>query len=141
MVWELGTGIVLGLLFVTAAGRWARARELLVYAIGLVVAALLYVAFALAAGRPEWLLIEGGGVAFFAALSVLGLRGSPPLIGLGWALHMAWDAALHGYLAPGVAPDGYPTACAGFDLVLAIYVTWVFRGSRASGSAPTRRSA
>lgn len=128
-------GLVAGLALALGLVRFARgqgpreARR--VYAVGLVVAALIYVAFA-AAGRASmaWLAVEAFGVVVYGAAAVLGVRRWPSVLGLGWAAHVAWDTPLHVTGAGAVyTPDWYPWLCVSFDLVLAGAV-WVQRRAR-----------
>jgi hypothetical protein len=91
-------------------------------AVGLAVAAAVYVGFAVAGGAPaRWLLLEVGGLAIFGALALVGYRRAPPLVAAGWLLHVLWDAPLH--VTGGAAtytPQWYPALCLGFDPVAAI---------------------
>lgn len=104
---------------VLIARRLPPAGELRVFAIGLVVAASVYIAFALLSG--EWLGIEAGGVVLFAAIAWLGRRAAGWLA-LGWATHVAWDVWLHLDRAQPVVGAWYPMACVGFDLIVAGYL-------------------
>lgn len=133
---SFATGLLAGAaaaaVLVLVARLLERERELAVYAVGLVVAALIYVGFAVAAGGEGWPL-EAGGLVIFSLLAVLARR-LPWSLALGWALHAGWDVALHGTLLPGAAtapsapaPSGYPALCVGFDLLLAVYVVVSFR--------------
>ena len=87
-------GAMLGALFAIFA-RAAKAAEVRVLALGLVVAALIYVGLALAGRGREWLGIEMAGVALFGFLAWLGLRASRWWLATGWAAHVAWDVGLH----------------------------------------------
>ncbi len=90
----LSLGAILGALFI----RFARSRspngQLRFFAVGLVVAAVIYVGFALADG-VEWIALEAAGVVLFVLLAYAGLRHSPLLLALGWTVHVGWDAGLH----------------------------------------------
>ena len=122
---QLIAGALLGLGFVGAVRRLARARrEALIYATALVAAAMIYAGCALA-GRagPARLAVEFGGVALFASLAVFGLRRGAWPLAAGWAAHAAWDGLLHAWLAPAAfVPAWYPATCAGFDLSLAALI-------------------
>ena len=115
-------GLLLGAGFV----RYAQARRRgahRVLAAGLVIAAIVYVGFAMRAPNVlPWLAVELAGIGIFAALGMMGLRSSPWWLAAGWALHPVWDVALH-YLGPGAAftPQWYAIACVSFDLVVAGY--------------------
>ncbi|HKO45857.1 MAG TPA: DUF6010 family protein [Pyrinomonadaceae bacterium] len=114
-------GIVLSLALVGLARRYPPVTERRVYAVGLVIAALLYVFFAMAGGaNPKWLAFEALGVFLYLVVAWAGLRGRPWLLALGWAAHVAWDVLFH--LSGGGAeytPPWYPWTCVSFDLVVA----------------------
>jgi hypothetical protein len=106
------------------ARRWEPPTALRVYAIGLVVTAAVYVAFALAGRASErWVAIEVLGVALYGSAAWLGFQRWLPALALGWAAHAAWDLALH-LDGPGGAftPEWYPWLCLGFDLPIAVAV-------------------
>ena len=87
-------GLILGAAFVAVARSRGR-DETRVVALGLVVAATVYVGFAVAGA------------------------------GAGWTLHAGWDVGLHlvgGGAA--FAPEGYVVLCLAFDLVVAGYVAF-----------------
>jgi hypothetical protein len=92
-----------------------------VFAVGLIVTALVYVIFGLVgeagAGRVA---LEGLGVVIYGAAAWAGLRGRHSLIAAGWALHVAWDVALHlGGAGAEYTPAWYPWGCVSFYLVIA----------------------
>lgn len=124
MLFELAVGFALGALLVLYARRGGPAREAPVFALGLVVAAVIYIGFALANGAPvRSLLLESLGVLPFGFLAWLGLRRSQLWLALGWAAHVAWDLGLHaGNGAPAFVPSWYPVVCASFDLLVAGYI-------------------
>lgn len=103
-------------------------------AIGLVVAALIYVGFAVVWGNTQWVLIEALGLPLYGGMAWLGLKRSPIWLGVGWLLHMPWDLFVH-YVGPGfhVAPVWYMFACFSFDLVAGLYL--VFYYSRETSDA------
>ena len=72
---------------------------------------------------PIWLLVELLHIIVFGAMALLGLRGSPYWLAIGWALHPVWDVGLH-FIGPGnsFAPFTYTIACVSFDLVVALYI-------------------
>jgi hypothetical protein len=111
-------GAVLGALFAIFA-RARKAGEVRVLALGLVVAALIYVGLALAGRGRESLMIEVAGLALFGSLAWLGLRASRWWLALGWAAHVGWDVGLHLDRAQAVVAPWYPLLCVGFDLVVA----------------------
>ena len=131
--------------FVFAVRRLAPRGELQVYAAGLVAAALVYVAFAVAGGAPgAWLAIEFAGLFAFTLFALPGLkRRSPLLLAVGWAAHALWDLLLHsdallhaGASAdPHFVPDWYRLVCAGFDFALAAYLAALSRPTAAPADA------
>jgi hypothetical protein len=114
-------GALLGALFATAARRLGGDGELRVFALGLAVAALIYVGLALPGAAGRWLVVETAGVAIFGGIAWLGLR-RPGWLALGWTAHVVWDVALHLERAQPVVGAWYPLACIGFDLIVAGYL-------------------
>lgn len=114
-------GILLPLPLVGLARRYPPGRERLIYAVGLVVTALVYVVFGVAGGAgAQWLAFECLGVLLYGAAAWGGLRGRPWLLALGWAAHVAWDVLLHlGGAGAEYTPHWYPWTCVSFDLVMA----------------------
>ena len=104
-------------------GAQVRRFERQSWSVCLVLAALIYVGFALRPGGQPWMLLELGGLAAGVGLCVLGLRWWPAVAG-GWLLHGLWDAVLHAEAPPAVVPEWYRWACLSFDLVVAGYLTW-----------------
>ena len=121
-------GLVAAAGFIVFARRFGIPGERRLLAIGLVVAALVYVGFAVAWGGGAWIAAEAGGVVIFSGLAVLGLKRSPWSLALGWGLHPLWDAGLH-LVGTGAtfAPGWYVVACISFDLLVAGYIAARFR--------------
>jgi hypothetical protein len=120
---QLLIGILACLIFVLVARRADSKRELRVYAMALIAAALVYVGFAIAAGAAlSWVALEVSGLALFSLIALLGLRYSVWILALGWVAHAVWDALLDEVLKVGFVPDWYPFVCVGFDLFLAVYI-------------------
>jgi hypothetical protein len=118
-------GFVAGVVLALTVIRWTRTRpagsQQRIFATGLVIAALVYVAFALIGGATlAWLAYEMGGLAVFGALAFLG-RDQRRVLALGWAAHVVWDVVLHVGTTAGAAysPDWYPWLCVSFDLIIA----------------------
>jgi hypothetical protein len=103
------------------------------HAVALLVAALIYVAFAVAGGSAGGIAVEMMGVTAFGGIALLGYRRrSPALLALGWALHPLWDVALHSSGAGLLyTPFGYPPLCVGFDLALAALIALGWAGAPA----------
>jgi hypothetical protein len=125
--------LVVGVLLRIAGGRY----RMTLHAGVLLLAALLYVAFAVRGGSWIGVGIELVGLGLFGGVAVLGLiRRAPGILAFGWALHPIWDAALHTAGAlEGYTPNGYVAACFGFDIVLAALI------ARGWAGAPTRSKA
>ncbi|MBO6576786.1 MAG: hypothetical protein JJ896_14250 [Rhodothermales bacterium] len=124
-VWVI-LGALLGAGFFRVAASRPEERDRWL-ALGLFVAAQVYVIFGFMAGQDLWLLIELLGVPVFAAFAWFGLMRDLRILAVGWMLHTLWDAGLH--LAGGgalVAPRWYVLACLGFDLAVgvAIWRAW-----------------
>lgn len=114
-------GAVLSLALVALARKYPPRRERRVYAVGLVITAIIYVVFGVAGGAPaRWLAFEILGVFLYGAAAWAGLRGRPWLLALGWAAHVAWDVLLHlSGAGAEYTPYWYPWSCVSFDLVIA----------------------
>ena len=110
-------------------------------ALVLIVAALIYVVFAVRAGESAfWLAGERMGIALYGSMGVLGVRRSPWWLAAGWALHPVWDMLLH-YVGPGraFAPETYTVTCLSYDLVVAAYIAAAYRFGWVGGRGPARR--
>jgi len=119
---EIAIGICLAIGFILIVRRSRTyTREKRLFAIGLVVTALIYVGLGLFSGSLRWILIELAGVPIYAVFAWLGLRKSGWWLAAGWALHPLWDAGLHDYSTHFV-PHWYIYGCIGFDLLVAVYV-------------------
>jgi hypothetical protein len=114
-------GAALSLALVGLARTYPPSRERRVYAVGLVIAALIYVGFGVAGGASgQWLAFESLGLLLYGAAAWGGLRGRPWLLAAGWAAHIAWDVPLH-LTGAGAeyTPRWYVWLCVSFDLVMA----------------------
>ncbi|MEW8030043.1 MAG: DUF6010 family protein [Candidatus Thiodiazotropha sp.] len=120
------TWLVLGLALGIALILYARNRgrsEKTILAIGLIVAALIYVGFALIWGDATWFFIELAGVPVYGMFYWLSVRFSFLWLAIGWVAHPVWDIFLH-LKGPGhiVAPEWYAVACISFDILVAAYI-------------------
>jgi hypothetical protein len=108
---------------ILGARRLGQKRELRIYAIGLVSAALIYVGFAVFGGASiSWLVLELGGLALFSLVAIVGLRINVWALVLGWVAHVVWDVSLHKVSELEFVPKWYPIFCVGFDVLLAGYI-------------------
>ena len=98
-------------------------------ATGLLVAAAIYVGFAVLWGEDGWIRFEAVGVAIFSLIAFLARRFGILWIGAGWLLHIAWDYLFHMVGAGAhLVPVWYPPFCIGVDFVIGSYILWtVFR--------------
>nr|AYM53148.1 hypothetical protein [Pseudenhygromyxa salsuginis] len=113
--------------------------ELRWWAAYLVLAALIYVGFALREGVGDWMPLELVGVVVYAAFAVAGLRLRKGwLIAVGWALHAAWDAGVHHDAPEGLVPAWYRWACLSYDWGAALYLLWRSRQMRTIASLDTK---
>ena len=133
LLW-LAVGAALAVGFI-AIGRSQPAHQARISAVGLIVAALVYVGFAIAASQPRWVLIALAGVtlySLFPLLSYVDVQRSLLWLAIGWLLHPVWDIGLHlrslasPELAHSVAPGWYALACLSFDIVVGTYLSWAY---------------
>ena len=135
-------GLILGTALIYLARHRGVQREQRLLANALIVAAIIYVGFALVWGDSSWLLIELAGVPAYGLFYWLAYRQSFYWLALGWSAHPAWDIFLH-LTGPGhdVAPAWYATACISFDFLLAAYIVasanrWQNAADKAPGEPP-----
>lgn len=126
-------GVAAGLVLARAIATRPLTQRASPVALGLVVAASIYVGFGLADGWwPHAAVQVLGGLPFVA------LAGARPkalgALGVGWIVHGAWDVA-HGIGVVGTRiPPWYPWACAGVDLAVGwAAVVWARADGRHDG--------
>lgn len=103
-----------------------------ILALALVVAALIYVGFAVfgvwtKSANFSWLLLEILGVGIYFLFAFSGVKKSMWFLAIGWTAHVLWDTALHFGENAAFVPDFYPPVCIGFDLAVAAYIFWRFQ--------------
>ncbi|HKS23327.1 MAG TPA: DUF6010 family protein [Thermoanaerobaculia bacterium] len=125
---ELLVTIVAGVLLALPYALYARRRRRAL-GYGLVLAAAVYIVFAIRAGDARAAGLEVIGLCAFAVIAVIGIRKSATVLALGWIAHAAWDSLLHPLEHSAYAPWWYPAACIGFDLTVAV-ITLARRRSR-----------
>ena len=122
LVIALLVGVVLAFLLVWGARRQSADGARRIYAVGLLIASLVYVCFAaFGDASRRWLAFEIAGVIVYSTFAWVGVRKRSDLVlGTGWAAHALWDVLLHLH-QPGAeyTPAFYLWMCVGFDLVLA----------------------
>lgn len=126
MIIEIIIGILAAIGLILFVRKMYPHKMGLVWQQGLVIAALIYVGFAIVGQDFEWVKIELLGVLFYGTLAWLATKKSILFLSLGWGLHVFWDLLLHPNGHPGYVPAWYPGTCLGFDLIIAGYFLWYF---------------
>ena len=111
-----------------------------ILAAALLVAALLYVGFAVEAQTSAWwLAAEAAGVGIYGYAAMRGVCGSAWWLAGGWALHPVWDVALH-WAGPGraFAPAWYATSCLTWDIMVAGIVALAILAGTHLSDAPAQ---
>ena len=127
IVLQLLIGAISCGVFIALARRLKPRLELRLYALALVIAALIYVGFTARGATLLWLTLELAGLAVFTLCAWLGLKTSALILAFAWAAHAAWDVILHKFLDVAFVPGWYPVVCVGFDLLLAGYIAVRFK--------------
>lgn len=137
VVW-LVAGLLSGWWYIRFASKGHYRREQKAYSNGLVIAAVIYVVFALFHLDVTWICIELLGVVACVIFAWLGRRVSFYFVAAGWLVHPAWDVLLH-LAGPGrhIAPDWYAIACLSFDFLLAAAIGYRMRGWATPSPAAT----
>lgn len=115
----------LGAIALVVIARIQPDREQQVLAVGLAIAPLIYVGFALLGeANQSWLITELIGVGIYGFFAVIGLWFSTWWLVLGWLAHPIWDIGLH-FAGAGTAyaPVWYAIACLSLDLTIAAYLS------------------
>lgn len=127
VVFSLLLGLVGALVFLAISATVAPQVESKILAVGLVIAALVYVGFAIVGNASmTWVIIEAAGVGIYSTIAILGLRYSNWWHMLGWLVHPIWDVWIH-FFARGAdfTPAWYALGCVSFDLLVAAYICGV----------------
>ena len=131
MILQILIGVVCAAICILLVQKIYPNQTVAVWRNALVLAAVIYVGFALFTKNWEWLPIEIGGVAIYGTLAFLSKKYSHYFLAIGWAAHVLWDVLLHSNGDPDFVPSWYPGACIGFDLVIAGYLVWYFLRKKA----------
>ncbi len=99
-----------------------REKEIFVWRIGIIIAALVYVGFVIRGGAWEFFSMELAGVLMYSTLAWLSFKYNTYWLALAWALHIGWDVLLHDPVTTAYVPVWYPASCIGFDIMIACYV-------------------
>jgi len=115
-------GLILGTIYLSYAKQYP-AKEDLLWKWGLVIAAFIYILFALLWGDLEWVAIEIAGVLIYGLFYLLSNKFGLTWIAAGWLLHPIWDIGLHWYGAGShIGPEWYTIPCLSFDILVGIYI-------------------
>ena len=116
-------GLVGGTCLLYLARKNNKRKEKLILGVGLLIAALIYLGFALVWGNWKWFGIETLGVIGYGVFFYLGKRFHFAWMGVGWFLHPLWDVVLH-LNGPGeqIVPAWYALACVSFDVLVGTYI-------------------
>ncbi|HVN92368.1 MAG TPA: hypothetical protein VMT38_01665 [Terracidiphilus sp.] len=125
-------GALVGAVFLLIARARGWRGELALYATGLVVAALIYVSFALFRSGLTHLTLEAAGLVGYSLAAAAGLRRWPALLGSAWIAHGAWDLFVPAH-AQAYVPAWYPAWCAGLDWLVGAYIVVKSRSLRQVG--------
>ena len=118
--------------FIVFARRGGLRVERRVFAVGLAVAAALYMVFALIGWDVSGIRTEALGLAAFGMIALLGGRQWPWLLVIGWVLHVGWDVEMHLTTRTAYIGAWYPTLCISFDLAVAGYFGWRLRETQST---------
>ena len=127
MIMNLLIGGVLALVCIGIICLLFPNKEIHVWSIGIVIAALIYVLFAVNKEAWNYLPMELVGVLFYSILAWLSIKYNTYWLALAWGLHIGWDVLLHDPITTSYVPVGYPSACIGFDIIIVCYVLWISR--------------
>lgn len=122
LLWLLAGFIGSGLLIKFTKDKSRKAQHN-IFGVALIIAAVIYVGFALFEGTTTWLFIELCGVVLYGGMFILSKRNLPYLLAIAWLAHPVWDTALHLYGAgASFAPTWYAIMCISFDITVARYL-------------------
>lgn len=128
---QLFAGALLGtaaaLIFYRQSRRFLRGY----FTVTLVIAAVIYLAFAgvgVYAGTADFAdgVLEAFGVLTFFAIAFAGWRRSPAFLSIGWFAHILWDTLFHPHGSFAYVPEFYPGVCIGFDFVFGVFIVYYF---------------
>jgi len=131
---EIIVGVVLAVVVLGFATLVGFDRDRAFYPTVMVVIASYYGLFGVMGGSRDALIAEVAAAGVFVVASVLGFKRSLWIVAAALAAHGVFDY-FHGHLIPdpGV-PGWWPGFCGTFDVVAAIYLSWLLM--RNKGSVP-----
>lgn len=131
---EYLVGLALALVFCAAAALLGMDRERVFYPAVVMAVASYYLAFAVADGRGEVMLLEAAIAAAFIVAAVLGFKRNPWIAVMALGGHGVMDVFHHHLVHNSGVPPSWPGFCATFDVAAAVCVAWLMR-SRARREA------
>ena len=126
MLIEIIIGIVSAIASVFIVAKIYPNKDHAFWRMGLLIAAIIYVIFALIGGAFNYLPMEIMGVLFYGLFVWFSKKYALWWLAVGWAIHIAWDVFLHSSGDTPFVPSWYPGLCLGFDIVIAAYIVKVF---------------
>ena len=135
------TGIALAVLTGLLARLAGFDRDRAFYPTLVIVIASYYILFAAMGGSAHVLLVESIAMTVFVCIAIVGFRSSLWLVAAALAAHGAFDL-VHDRLVsnPGV-PAWWPSFCLAFDVVLALFLSWLLRRGALQARGATLASA
>jgi len=130
MIVEIIVGFLAALLAVYIIRKVYPNKDHAFWRIGLLIAALIYVGFAVFGASWEHLPMELGGVLIYGFIAFLSKKHTLYWLAFGWIIHVCWDLFLHSGTTTPYVPDWYPGACLGFDLVIGGYIIYLIFAKR-----------
>ncbi|WP_070971149.1 DUF6010 family protein [Vibrio sonorensis] len=122
IVW-LVVGVIGSAVLLQYVHRKSPKTRLNILGCALIIAALIYVAFAAYAINLKWVGIELVGVFIYGCFFAVAKQKGLIYLAIGWILHPVWDFVLHLYGAGHeFAPQWYAIMCISFDVTVAVYI-------------------
>ena len=125
MLVEIIVGIVLAACSVAIVAKVYPEKDHVVWQTGLLIAALIYVGFAVVGQSWTDLPLELFGVILYGIFVFLSKKYTLYWLAIGWVLHVCWDVFYHTEAA--FVPSWYPGVCLGFDIMIALYILWLLQ--------------
>ena len=123
VIFWLAVGVVTSTVLIKYVHHKSSEARLKILGYALIIAALIYVLFAVLASDLVWIGIESFGVLLYGAFFVASKNRSWYLLAVGWLLHPVWDVGLHlSASGSNVAPQWYVIMCISFDITVACYL-------------------
>lgn len=123
VIFWLAVGVIASAVLLKCVHHKSSEFRLKILGYALIIAALIYVLFAILASNLAWIGIESLGVLLYGAFYILSKSRSSYLLAVGWLLHPVWDVGFH-LVGSGsnVAPEWYVIMCISFDITVACYL-------------------